>query len=219
MAPARRWVSSRAATRAGCAGHAGYLGSTAHTDGIAVAVSGAAPPLTALGVDVERAGALATSDAVLVMAPDELEMLAREPELAQELATCLWSAKEATFKAWCAASRTTSTVLIRARSSCVCSLVQTRPRSMWERPATSRLGWTAARIHFGALGDRRAVGAQLGRAAAGDRANRLIITALDAIAESGNAAVGGGAHQFDQPMRHHTTLPVIAPALASSTKF
>ena len=81
----------------------GYLGSTAHTDGIAVAVSGAAPPLTALGVDVERAGALATSDAVLVMAPDELEMLAQEPELAQELATCLWSAKEATFKAWCAA--------------------------------------------------------------------------------------------------------------------
>jgi 4'-phosphopantetheinyl transferase EntD len=57
----------------------------------------------AVGIDVERAGALPAPDAALVLAPQEHAAVADHPD-PDALATSLWSAKEAAFKAWSTAT-------------------------------------------------------------------------------------------------------------------
>jgi 4'-phosphopantetheinyl transferase EntD len=81
----------------------GFLGSIAHANGIAVAAATATPPLFALGIDIELEAALPASDASWVMSSDETLLLRCGPGQADRLATRLWSAKEAAFKAWCTA--------------------------------------------------------------------------------------------------------------------
>ena len=80
---------------------AGWSGSVAHGAGWAVAaVTRTGRPV---GVDVERAGALALEDAVLVLDERERAAAAAAPDAAA-MATVLWSAKESAFKAWSTAA-------------------------------------------------------------------------------------------------------------------
>jgi 4'-phosphopantetheinyl transferase EntD len=89
---------------------AGLTGSIAHAGGLAVAAvarpvrTAAADPVRsagerAVGVDVEVAGALPAADAALVLDPGERAEVAQSPH-PDRLATLLWSAKEAAYKAW-----------------------------------------------------------------------------------------------------------------------
>jgi phosphopantetheinyl transferase (holo-ACP synthase) len=82
----------------------GAAGSIAHTDRVAVAVValvGPGEPPLAVGVDVEQVAALAAADAAVVLRPAEQEAVSRAGR-PDELATVLWCAKEAVYKAWSA---------------------------------------------------------------------------------------------------------------------
>jgi 4'-phosphopantetheinyl transferase EntD len=82
----------------------GYAGSIAHSDRVAVAVAAARTAATAaFGIDVETAGALAASDAELVLDESERAVVGAHAR-PDWCATLLWSAKEAAFKAWSAAT-------------------------------------------------------------------------------------------------------------------
>ena len=83
-------------------------GSIAHAGGIALAAvracrSSTRSRVAAVGVDIEIAGALPATDAGLVLDATERAAVAadRRPD---HLATMIWSAKEAAFKAWCEAT-------------------------------------------------------------------------------------------------------------------
>ena len=81
-------------------------GSIAHAGGIALAAVRACRSSTrsrVVGVDIEIAGALPATDAGLVLDATERAAVAadRRPD---HLATMIWSAKEAAFKAWCEAT-------------------------------------------------------------------------------------------------------------------
>ena len=80
---------------------AGWSGSVAHGAGWAVAAVTSADRM--VGVDVERAGALALEDAVLVLDEREREVASAAADPAA-MATVLWSAKESAFKAWSTAA-------------------------------------------------------------------------------------------------------------------
>jgi 4'-phosphopantetheinyl transferase EntD len=75
----------------------GWAGSIAHGAGVAVAAVGRTH--RAVGIDVERSGALSLEDSRLVLAPAELDLAEGAADPAA-IATLLWSAKEAAFKAW-----------------------------------------------------------------------------------------------------------------------
>lgn len=79
---------------------AGIVGSIAHTSTLAVV--GVAPNdgLAAVGVDLEVAGALEPADAAYVLSPHEQQLVDTHSSPSW-LATALWCAKEAAFKAWC----------------------------------------------------------------------------------------------------------------------
>jgi enterobactin synthetase component D len=79
----------------------GFVGSIAHTAAWAVAVTGRLAPALTVGVDIEAADALATTDAHVVLRADE-QMAAARAARPDDMATLLWSAKEATYKAWSA---------------------------------------------------------------------------------------------------------------------
>ena len=82
----------------------GYAGSIAHAAGVAVAVVAPRTPAhAAVGIDVEVSGALCVHDAELVLDPRERALVAAHPR-PDWSATLLWSAKEAAFKAWSAAT-------------------------------------------------------------------------------------------------------------------
>jgi phosphopantetheinyl transferase len=74
-------------------------GSITHAGDIAVAAAITCDARRVVGVDVERAEALAATDAEAVLDDDERALVARATN-GNELATRLWSAKEAAFKAW-----------------------------------------------------------------------------------------------------------------------
>ncbi len=80
-----------------------HTGSIAHAGHVAVAVVADTSVVTALGVDVELAGALPARDADAVLDVDEQAFVARASH-PDHLATLLWSAKEAAFKAWSTAT-------------------------------------------------------------------------------------------------------------------
>jgi 4'-phosphopantetheinyl transferase EntD len=83
----------------------GFTGSIAHADGVAVAAAvaiGATAP-AGVGVDVEHAGALPAADATAVLDADERRVVSRHGA-PDDVATLLWSAKEAAFKAWSTAT-------------------------------------------------------------------------------------------------------------------
>jgi 4'-phosphopantetheinyl transferase EntD len=110
-------AAARALAGAGCAepallGHeddgrpswpAGFTGSIAHADGMAVAAASTRAACHALGIDVERRAALPATDAVAVLDADENASVAAHAD-PDALATLLWSAKEAAFKAWSTAT-------------------------------------------------------------------------------------------------------------------
>jgi 4'-phosphopantetheinyl transferase EntD len=82
----------------------GYAGSIAHAAGVAVAVVVTrSRARAAVGIDVEVSGALRVRDAELVLDAQERALVAAHPQ-PDWLATLLWSAKEAAFKAWSAAT-------------------------------------------------------------------------------------------------------------------
>ena len=79
----------------------GSLGSISHGAGLAVAAVSTTARHLAVGVDVERRGALPLADALVVLSRRERALVVGLPgREADELATALWSAKEAAFKAW-----------------------------------------------------------------------------------------------------------------------
>jgi 4'-phosphopantetheinyl transferase EntD len=73
---------------------AGWCGSLAHDDGVAVAAVAPSPPWQALGVDLEVHGGLDAGETAIVLRPDEA-LDALDPVLAFVL-------KEAAYKAWSA---------------------------------------------------------------------------------------------------------------------
>jgi 4'-phosphopantetheinyl transferase EntD len=75
----------------------GWAGSISHGAGVAVAAVGRRD--RAVGIDVERSGALPVEDAEAVLAPTEMELATRAAEPAF-VTTVIWSAKETAFKAW-----------------------------------------------------------------------------------------------------------------------
>ena len=76
---------------------AGFVGSIAHDDALAVAVAARAGSVHTVGIDVERFDALTPRDAYVVLRDDELDFVGNEPSRA----TLLWSVKESAYKAWC----------------------------------------------------------------------------------------------------------------------
>lgn len=76
---------------------AGFTGSIAHDDALAIAVVARSDAATCLGIDVERYDALSVRDARVVLHDDELDFADDDPALA----TLIWSAKESAYKAWC----------------------------------------------------------------------------------------------------------------------
>jgi phosphopantetheinyl transferase (holo-ACP synthase) len=76
---------------------AGFVGSIAHDDALAVAVAARVGIARTIGIDVERHDALSVGDADVVLRDEELELVCDDPSLA----TLLWSAKESAYKAWC----------------------------------------------------------------------------------------------------------------------
>ena len=82
---------------------AGWTGSIAHSDGLAVAAVAPLRTHRAAGIDVERDGALPPDDAAMVLADREQRWVAAQSDAAAA-ATLLWSAKEAAFKAWATAA-------------------------------------------------------------------------------------------------------------------
>jgi len=77
----------------------GWTGSIAHTDTCAVAAVSATHQPPAIGIDVEHRRGLTLDEAELVLGPDELAVAAGSGD-PSDIATLLWSAKEAAFKAW-----------------------------------------------------------------------------------------------------------------------
>jgi 4'-phosphopantetheinyl transferase EntD len=77
----------------------GWTGSISHDDEIAVAAVASVESHTAVGIDIERDGALAVRDAELVLIKDELAAARRRPA-PDSAVTLVWSAKESAFKAW-----------------------------------------------------------------------------------------------------------------------
>jgi 4'-phosphopantetheinyl transferase EntD len=75
----------------------GWAGSISHGAGVAVAAVSRSH--RAVGIDVERSGALSVEDAELVLTPSEQELAANAADPAA-VTTVIWSAKEACFKAW-----------------------------------------------------------------------------------------------------------------------
>jgi 4'-phosphopantetheinyl transferase EntD len=75
----------------------GWAGSISHGAGYAVAAI--SRDHDAVGIDVERSGALLLADAELVLSAHELAQAAAGDDPAI-VATAIWSAKEAAFKAW-----------------------------------------------------------------------------------------------------------------------
>ncbi len=75
----------------------GWAGSISHGAGVAVAAVGCRH--RAVGIDVERSGALPLEDAEAVLAPAELALATRAAQ-PPVVTTVIWSAKEAAFKAW-----------------------------------------------------------------------------------------------------------------------
>lgn len=67
--------------------------------GVAVAALAHQPPVVAMGIDLEQVRALPAGDAALVLSAAEQPRLGSHPD-PDALATVLWSAKEAAFKAW-----------------------------------------------------------------------------------------------------------------------
>ncbi|MFI8420062.1 4'-phosphopantetheinyl transferase [Streptomyces sp. NPDC085479] len=80
---------------------AGVTGSISHRAGTAVCLAGTDPGIRALGVDVERAGALPPAAARLVCTEAERARLAELPD-PTDLLTALFSLKESLYKALCA---------------------------------------------------------------------------------------------------------------------
>jgi len=75
----------------------GTTGSISHAGRVAIAVAG--PAGRAIGVDLEIAGALPAVDAAEVLDDAEAAGIGLDP-WPDRLATRVWSAKEAAFKAW-----------------------------------------------------------------------------------------------------------------------
>ena len=75
----------------------GFVGSIAHDDALAVAVAARADVARTVGIDVERHDALSAADAYVVFHDDEIDLVGDD----SALATRLWGAKEAAYKAWC----------------------------------------------------------------------------------------------------------------------
>jgi 4'-phosphopantetheinyl transferase EntD len=80
----------------------GWTGSISHTGSYAVAAVTRTQERAGIGIDIEATGALDSADAALVLDPDERAAVdsATDPSA---LATLIWSAKEAAFKAWATA--------------------------------------------------------------------------------------------------------------------
>jgi 4'-phosphopantetheinyl transferase EntD len=76
---------------------AGFVGSIAHDDALAVAVAARVESVRTIGIDVERHDALNVRDAAVVLRDEELEFVGDD----SSRATLLWSAKESAYKAWC----------------------------------------------------------------------------------------------------------------------
>jgi 4'-phosphopantetheinyl transferase EntD len=76
---------------------AGFVGSIAHDDALAVAAAARVDAARTVGIDVERHDALGVEDAYVVLREDELDFVGDDPSRA----TLLWGAKEAAYKAWC----------------------------------------------------------------------------------------------------------------------
>jgi 4'-phosphopantetheinyl transferase EntD len=81
---------------------AGWTGSISHDDEVAVAAVAPLQTHPAVGIDIERDGALAVRDAELVLTKDELAAARSRPE-PDRAVTLVWSAKESAFKAWSSA--------------------------------------------------------------------------------------------------------------------
>jgi 4'-phosphopantetheinyl transferase EntD len=75
----------------------GFVGSIAHDDAMAIAVAARVDTTVAVGIDVERHDALSPADASVVLRDEELDDIGSDASLA----TMLWTAKEAAYKAWC----------------------------------------------------------------------------------------------------------------------
>jgi 4'-phosphopantetheinyl transferase EntD len=82
---------------------AGYTGSIAHAGRVCVAVAVPVERAAAVGIDIEVHAALAATDARLVMHATEQARIDTHPA-PDARATLTWSAKEAAFKAWSAAT-------------------------------------------------------------------------------------------------------------------
>ena len=77
----------------------GWTGSISHAGGVAVAAVTPTAERRGIGIDIEEVGALDPTDAELVLDPSERAAVAAAADPAA-LATLIWSAKEAAFKAW-----------------------------------------------------------------------------------------------------------------------
>jgi len=77
----------------------GVVGSVSHGAGLTAAVVAPADRAAAVGLDLERASALDPDDAAVVLTARERALVRAAADPAA-LATVLWSAKEAAFKAW-----------------------------------------------------------------------------------------------------------------------
>ncbi|HEV8299263.1 MAG TPA: 4'-phosphopantetheinyl transferase superfamily protein [Acidimicrobiales bacterium] len=93
---------TRAADGRPCWPH-GFTGSLAHAGTAAVAAAAADADIGALGIDLERDAALSATDAALVLTARERGDIAAHQQ-PDRLATLMWSAKEAAFKAWSTAT-------------------------------------------------------------------------------------------------------------------
>jgi 4'-phosphopantetheinyl transferase EntD len=78
---------------------AGYVGSITHTDGVCAAVVADAARFLGLGIDVEQQGAVGRHLWPSICAPVEAVWLEGSPERAVDLATVIFAAKEAFYKA------------------------------------------------------------------------------------------------------------------------
>ncbi|WP_049717731.1 4'-phosphopantetheinyl transferase family protein [Streptomyces caatingaensis] len=81
---------------------AGVVGSISHRDGTAVCLAAADPHIRAVGVDIERAGALPPAAARLLCTERERAWLEHRPDGTAGPLAALFSLKESVYKALCA---------------------------------------------------------------------------------------------------------------------
>jgi 4'-phosphopantetheinyl transferase EntD len=77
----------------------GFTGSIGHTHDLAVAAATSTMTALGVGIDVEQSNGLDPDDAALVLDENERALVAANARPTW-LATVIWSAKEAAFKAW-----------------------------------------------------------------------------------------------------------------------